>query len=83
MELGEWISLSIIFERCKMKKRCRVKIFKKGKQFVVTSVVLLNSLGCVSLGCNAGINEENIQEQGYFNNMEKLAGELSREHESI
>lgn len=66
MELGEWIFLLIIFKRYKMKKRCRVKVFKKCKQFAVTSIVLLNSMGALAQDGNAGINEANTQVRSYF-----------------
>lgn len=66
MELGEWIFLFIIFKRSKMKKRCRVKVFKKCKQFMVTSIVLLNSIAASAQDGNAGINAANTQVRSYF-----------------
>jgi len=66
MELGEWIFLLIIFKRCKMKKRCEVKFFKKCKQTVVTSIVLLYSMAVSAQDGNAGINEANTQVRSYF-----------------
>ena len=66
MELGEWVFLLIIFKRYKMKKSWEVKIFKKCKQFIVTSSVLLNSLVVSAQDGNAGINEANTQVRSYF-----------------
>src|SRR5574340_1821522 len=66
MELGGWIFLLIIFKRYKMKKRCGVKIFKKCKHLVVTSIVLLNSMAVLAQDGNAGINEANTQVRSYF-----------------
>ena len=66
MELGEWIFLLIIFKRYKMKKRCVVKIFKKCKRFVITSIVLLNAMAVSGQDGNAGINEANTQVRSYF-----------------
>jgi hypothetical protein len=66
MELGEWIFLLIIFKRCKMKKRCELKFFKKCKQTVVTSIVLLYSMAVSAQDGNAGINEANTQVRSYF-----------------
>ena len=58
--------LLIIFKRYKMKKRCEGKIFKKCKQFIVTSIVLLNSMAVSAQDGNAGINEANTQVRSYF-----------------
>ena len=58
--------LLIIFKRYKMKKRWERKIFKKCKQFIVTSIVLLNSMVASAQDGNAGINEANTQVRSYF-----------------
>ena len=49
-----------------MKKRCEGKIFKKCKRFIVTSIVLLNSMAVSGQDGNAGINEANTQVRSYF-----------------
>lgn len=49
-----------------MKKRCELKIFKKCKQTVVTSIVLLYSMAVSAQDGNAGINEANTQVRSYF-----------------
>jgi hypothetical protein len=49
-----------------MKKRWERKIFKKCKQFIVTSIVLLNSMAVSAQDGNAGINEANTQVRSYF-----------------
>ena len=49
-----------------MKKRCVVKIFKKCKRFVITSIVLLNAMAVSGQDGNAGINEANTQVRSYF-----------------
>lgn len=46
--------LLIIFKKCKMKKKWEVKNFKKCKQFIATSSVLLNSLAVSAQDGNAG-----------------------------
>jgi hypothetical protein len=66
MVLGEWIFLLIIFKKYKMKKRDGVKLFKNCKQFIVTSIVLLNSMAVSAQDGNAGINEANTQVRSYF-----------------
>ncbi len=49
-----------------MKKRCMVKIFIRCKQFVITSIVLFDSLAVSAQDGNAGINEANTQVRSYF-----------------
>lgn len=49
-----------------MKKRCRVKVFQKCKQFVFTTIVLFNTLAVSAQDGNAGINEANTQVRSYF-----------------
>ena len=49
-----------------MKRRCEVKIFKKCKHLMITSVVLLNTLAVTAQDGNAGINEANTQLRSYF-----------------
>lgn len=66
MELGEWIFLLIIIKRYEMKKKCMVKIFTRCKQFVITSIVLFDSLAVSAQDGNAGINEANTQVRSYF-----------------
>lgn len=49
-----------------MKKRCRVKVFKKCNQFMVISIVLLNTIAASAQDGNAGINAANTQVRSYF-----------------
>lgn len=49
-----------------MQKKGGVKNFKKCKQFIVISIVLLNSIPVFAQDGNAGINEANTQVRSYF-----------------
>ena len=49
-----------------MKKRCELKIFKKCRPLLVTSIVMFHSIVVTAQNGIAGINEANTQVRSYF-----------------